>query len=345
MSSTPLVSVVMPVRDGARFLDEAVASVVNQSLGELELIVVDDGSEDATAAILAAWSARDARIRVVTRAASGGVAVALRDGISQARSDLLARLDADDRAAPNRLRRQVETFHARPELGLLGTAARHIDEHGRAVRIEVPPTGSEVATALRHANVFFHPSVMVRRSAYNAAGGYRAQIGPAEDYDLWLRIAESYEIDNLAEPLIDYRLHPEQSMFVQMLEQATAAAAARWAASVRASGAPDPVDTLDHVDETVLLANGVPIHDLRVHRRDACLWAAESYESAGYPRIASACWRAARIEASGLGRMEEGQVLLQRASLRRLHGRRLSGLADRFHAAVLAPELLGQWRR
>ncbi|SNS90213.1 Glycosyl transferase family 2 [Geodermatophilus saharensis] len=340
MTAEPLVSVVMPVRDGARYLDEAIASVLSQTLRELELVVVDDGSSDATPGILHAWQERDPRVRAHRRNEPGGVARALREGVDLAAAPYLARLDADDRAAPDRLRRQLEAFRARPALGLLGTGARYVDDAGRVFRVEVAPSGPAVARELRHGNVFFHPSVVMRRSAYDTAGGYRPQLEPAEDLDLWLRIAEHSEVDNLPEPLIDYRVHGAQSGFVALRAQATASAAALWAASVRATGAPDPAEDLERIDEALLVAHGVGVPDLRRRHLDAYSWAAETYERAGYSGIASSCWRAARVEAAALGRAEEGRLLLRRGSFRRSLGRRTAGLLDRARAAVVAPELL-----
>ena len=340
MTPEPVVSVVMPVRDGARYLDQAIASVLSQTLRALELVVVDDGSSDETPRLLHAWQERDPRVRILRRRAPGGVVRALREGVDLAGAQYLARLDADDRSAPDRLRRQVEVFRARPALGLLGTGARYIDDEGRVFRVEVAPSGPAVAGELRNGNVFFHPSVMMRRSAHDAAGGYRCQMEPAEDFDLWLRIAERFEVDNLPEPLIDYRMHSVQSGVVALRAQVTASAAALWAASVRATGAPDPTEDLERIDEALLVAHGVTVPDLRRQHLHAYRWAAEMYERAGYPGIASSCWRAARAEASTLGRTDEGRLLLQRGSSRRSQGRRMAGFLDRVRAAVVAPELL-----
>ncbi len=340
MTPSPLVSVVMPVRNGARFLVEAGASVLTQTLEDLELVVVDDGSSDRTPDLLRGWQERDGRVRVLRRAATGGVAVALREGIGRARADMLARLDADDRAAPERLARQVEQFRTRPTLGLLGTGARFIDDRGRTVRVTLGRSGPAAAQELRRGNVFFHPSVVMRRSAYEAAGGYRPQLEPAEDLDLWLRISEHFDIDNLAEPFIDYRLHGGQSGVVNLKAQATASAAALWTAEVRASGAPDPAEDLDRIDEAVLAAWGVPPTALREQRLEAYRWAARTYDRAGYAEVARLCWRAARAEAAALSRHEEGRLLLHRASFRRWQGRRGAALGDRVRAAVVAPGLV-----
>src|SRR5688572_22693957 len=118
----PQVSVVMPVRNGARWLGEAVASVIAQSHSDWELIAVDDGSTDDTPGILSEYAKRDDRIRVVRQEPLGLVS-ALNRGLSEVRGSLLARLDADDRALTERLDRQISHLAAHPEIGLLGSWA------------------------------------------------------------------------------------------------------------------------------------------------------------------------------------------------------------------------------
>jgi hypothetical protein len=341
VATQPVVSVIMPVRDGARFLDEAVRSVTSQTLEDLELVVVDDGSIDDTPGLLSAWQDRDPRVRVMRRPTAGGYTTALTQGISQAKGDLLARLDADDRAWRDRLRLQAETFRARPGLGLLGTGVRYIDERGRTLKVESQESGPAVARMLGAGqNPFFHPSVMMSRSAYEAAGGYRSQMEPSEDFDLWLRIGEKFEVDILGDPLIDYRLHPGQVTVVQLKRAATTAAAARWAAAVRASGLPDPVEELEDVTEAALLDIGMNADELRRQRAEVYQWATELYSETGFPEIAAACWDAARAEARGSSRAEKGAWFLMRARMRREHGQWAPWLLDLVRAATFDPRLL-----
>ncbi|MGY1684723.1 glycosyltransferase [Geodermatophilus sp. SYSU D00867] len=340
-------SLVMPVRNGARFLDEAVASVLAQTHRNLELVVVDDGSTDATPALLRDWQRRDARVRILTRVDPNGIAGALDEGVRHSAGDLLARLDADDRAAPDRLRRQVGQFSARPRLGLLGTGARYVDVRGRIVGSETVETGAALVQVLRVGNSVFHPSVMMRRSAYETAGGYRPQAEPAEDLDLWLRIAEHFEVDNLDEPLIDYRLHDGQSTLMDPRRQAVAATAAHWAAEVRATGAPDPLDGIERVDEALLRSHGVGRARISAEQIAALSWTAELCETAGYHSLARAAWRAAQAEATSLGRVEEGRFFLTRARLRRRQGRTLARRVDQIRAITAAPQLIAMsvaWR-
>ncbi len=336
----PLVSVVMPVHDGARFIDEAVASVLEQTYGDLELVVVDDGSTDATPGLLQAWRRRDTRVRVVTRPQTGGVAHALVEGVGHSTGDLLARLDADDRAAPDRTRRQVEQFRARPGLGLLGTGVCYVDAAGRTFATERGTSGAAAAQGLRGANTFFHSSVMMRRSAYQRAGGYRPQAEPAEDLDLWLRIAEHFEVDNLEEPLTDYRLHGGQSTLRAPSRQALAAIAAHRAADARAAGAPDPLEGVERVDEAFLRTQGVASAETARELVGAHRHVAELCERAGYQTLAAEAWAAARSAAASLSREDEARLVLRRARVHRERGRHLTGRLGQLHALALAPHLL-----
>jgi glycosyltransferase involved in cell wall biosynthesis len=199
------VSVVLPVRDGERFVREAVESVLAQTYADLELIVVDDGSTDGTAAALAGF--RDERLRVLRQEPSGLVA-ALRRGVAEARAPLVARMDADDVSEPARLERQVELLERRPRVGMAATWTAVIDEEGRELRREVlPPAHEDLARRLLLRNPFQHGSVVVRRDALEAAGGYRDDYGANEDYDLWRRLARSWELACVPEVLYRYRVH------------------------------------------------------------------------------------------------------------------------------------------
>jgi glycosyltransferase involved in cell wall biosynthesis len=192
------VSVVLPVRDGERFVREAVESVLVQTYADLELIVVDDGSSDATPEILRGF--HDDRVRVLRQEPSGLVA-ALRHGVAEARAPLVARMDADDVSEPALLEQ-------RPHVAMVATWTAVIDEEGRELRREVlPPAHEDLARRLLLRNPFQHGSVVMRRDALEAAGGYRDDYGANEDYDLWRRLARSWELACVPEVLYRYRVH------------------------------------------------------------------------------------------------------------------------------------------
>lgn len=205
--SRPLVSVIMAVRNGGPFLAEALASIRGQLFRDWELVVVDDGSTDDTAAVLTAAGGEE-RMRVFRQEPSGLVP-ALNRAVAESRGSLLARMDADDRAHPERLGRQVAFLAANPGVGVLGTAVRRIGT-GRGIW-QRPAGDAALRAALLFEAPFAHPTVMMRREVWEkSAGGYRPEFRAAEDIDLWERVAPHTEFANLPEPLLDYRIHAGQ---------------------------------------------------------------------------------------------------------------------------------------
>ena len=240
----PLVSVVLPVRNGEPWLAEALGSVAAQTLRDWELIAVDDGSQDGTPGVLADHAARDRRIRIIRQDALGLVA-ALNRGIAEAASPYIARLDADDRALPDRLERQVAAMQARPEVGLLGSWAQEIDGTGRRRGVLRPPADSaELGRLLMRGNPFVHSSVMLRTELVRRLGGFRAAFQAAEDYDLWLRLAEAATVANLPQVLVEYRVHGGNVTARNAVRQAFSARLARLAARLRRETGRDPAQDL-----------------------------------------------------------------------------------------------------
>jgi glycosyltransferase involved in cell wall biosynthesis len=211
------VSVVLATNTLGEWVDLAVGSILRQEDVDLELVVVLDGI-DVDAAVSATTWAGDPRVRCVPTGTSRGLAHALTVGADAARGRYLARLDGDDLARPGRLRAQVEHLDAHPEVVLLGTVARTIDGSGAVTGSFGMTSPGDVRPVLLTRNVMVHSSVMLRRDAYDAAGGYDASLRQMEDYDLWLRLGLQGEVHVLAEELTDYRIHGQQ-----MSRRATAA--------------------------------------------------------------------------------------------------------------------------
>jgi len=226
--STPAVSVLMSVRDGAPWVSEAVESVLAQTASDLELIVIDDGSTDATPDLLA--SIRDPRLRLA-RHEPRGLTRSLNRALSLARAPLLARLDADDLALPERLARQRAFLDSHPEIGLLGTGAMEVDTSGREVGTVSPPVGdAAIRRALIRRNPFVHSSVMMRRSVLAQAGGYDESLSVAQDYDLWMRMSRITRLANLPAPLVVRRLVPGRISAARDAERLSTEARVRWRA-------------------------------------------------------------------------------------------------------------------
>lgn len=196
----PLISVVVCVRDGARWLAPALRSVLEQTHSHLELVVVDDGSRDETPTILS--SEKDPRLVVRTLPESRGPFVAANLGLALAQGEFLARLDADDLAFPSRLQTQLAAFRARPELGLVGTACTRLDESGESLGAQQVPFGADVALRAALQPPFVHSSVMWRR----ALGlRYDESLTVGGDAELWSRALLEVPADNVPQPLVGYR--------------------------------------------------------------------------------------------------------------------------------------------
>jgi glycosyltransferase involved in cell wall biosynthesis len=251
-----LVSVVMPVRDGERFLRQAVDSVLDQTLVDLELIVVDDGSTDSTPELLAAAAARDSRVRV-HRQEPGGLTVALNAGCALARAPLIARMDADDVMIGHRLERQYMHLREHPDIAVLGGGIVLVDEHGR----EIDRERGRPRPDMMERNELTHATVTMRTELFRELGGYR--FDQAEDYDLWLRFDERYRISALEKPVLHYRLHPGQFSVAKLERQAVGFLAVRVAAAARRSGRADPLLGVEHLDLDALRGLGISQAELR----------------------------------------------------------------------------------
>jgi hypothetical protein len=258
MAEHPRISVVMPVRNGGRYLEPAIDSILGQTFGDFEFVIVNDGSTDATPEVLRRYQAADPRVRVFHQEKAGLVA-SLNRGCGHARAAYIARMDADDVAFPERFARQVEFLEVHPAVAVVGSAVVRIDGTGREIKRNIcPTTHAAIVEALREYTCFTHPSVMLRAEALAAVGGYRPAYGPAEDYDLWLRLSERYELANLPDPLLYYRVFPGQISVRQLDQQVLSVVGARAAAGQRALTGSDrtPADGL--ITPELLGAWGVP---------------------------------------------------------------------------------------
>ena len=207
LTRAPAVTVLMPVFNGERYLREAVTSILGQSFRDFELLIVDDGSTDASAAIIEELKRNDSRVRSRFQSNQGHVA-ALNAGLESVRGNYIARMDADDVARPGRLEAQVRFLENHPDIGVVGTAATLIDGDGRESGVvRFPSSHGAVRWALCFGSPIIHPSAMIRADVLRQAGGYDAEMRHAEDYDLWLRISRISRLANLEEPLLLLRKH------------------------------------------------------------------------------------------------------------------------------------------
>lgn len=210
-ATNPEVSVLMSCHNASRWLHDASDSVLKQTFGNFEFLLVDDGSTDDTWNIIQTYCARDSRVVAISKKHSG-LAHSLNVGVMQAKGAWIARLDADDLWEPTRLEEQMRFVQRHPEVVLLGCDFLQTDEHGRNVRkIHCPSDHSGLLWNLERLQRFFpHSSALFKRDIARDAGCYNAWNRLSEDSDLWLRLAEKGKIACLGNYLVRCRKHPEQ---------------------------------------------------------------------------------------------------------------------------------------
>jgi glycosyltransferase involved in cell wall biosynthesis len=201
------ISVLMSVYNGARFLRDAVDSILAQTMPDFEYLIIDDGSTDETAATLASYY--DPRIRVV-RQENQGLAAALNRGLNLAATDLVARMDADDVAFPERLEVQLAEYERLGRPDVMGSAILLMSEAGHPAGVRTYPVDHDAIARnlVQGGPTLAHPSVLYRRHAVLSCGGYDPAFRSTEDYDLWLRMLGGNRFANAARPLLKYRLRP-----------------------------------------------------------------------------------------------------------------------------------------
>jgi glycosyltransferase involved in cell wall biosynthesis len=203
------VSILLPVYNGAKFLREAIESILSQTFTDFELIIMDDGSTDGTSAILDHYQRLDDRIRVYRHEHQGLIA-SLNRGCHIAQGKYLARMDADDVSLPERLARQVEYLETHPEAGVLGCGVQVIDGGGKKIRIFQFPVEHGVLRfrlCFYNALTFAHPSVVMRRELLERVGRYNPDMLHSEDYELWSRLCGLTRLSNLRDVLFYLRKH------------------------------------------------------------------------------------------------------------------------------------------
>jgi glycosyltransferase involved in cell wall biosynthesis len=205
-----MISVVMPVFNGQRFLAQAVDSLLAQRFADFEIVAVDDGSTDDTPAILARYAEADPRVRVV-RGEHSGISAALNRGIEAATHEWIARMDADDVASPDRFTKQLAAAAAHPQVAVWGSYANHVDSTGRVLGLSrTGPTSVDEFHKLRTAGedcYVIHPTSMFRKDVFERVGGYDSRFNYCEDFELFDRMAEHGPVVAIPEPLLQYRIH------------------------------------------------------------------------------------------------------------------------------------------
>lgn len=226
----PFVSVLLCVHNGEPYISDSIDSILQQTFKDFELLVIDDGSQDRTYAILEEFAKKDTRVRVVHQK-NAGLTSALNTGISLCRGKWIARQDADDISLPQRLEKQVQHIRAHKNIGLLGTAYDIINVAGNVLpRHEVPLYTShhDLCLELQCRNPFVHSSVMIKRETIQSLGGYRDAYPAAEDYECWLRMSKVTRLEQLPAKLVQRRISPQMICKQKAKTQRKSVLQAKW---------------------------------------------------------------------------------------------------------------------
>jgi len=198
---SPRVSVLVGAYNNAATLQRAIDAVLAQTVSELELLLIDDGSRDDTPRIITAAVARDRRVRALTMERNVGISRSLNEGLRAARAPIVAVQDADDYSIPERLERQLALLAARAEVAVVGSRMDEVDGAGNRLAPRTSFRAGDVNDVLLRFNPIPNTSSAFRREVALAVGGYDPRYRYAMEYDLWLRIADKHVVTALDEPL------------------------------------------------------------------------------------------------------------------------------------------------
>jgi glycosyltransferase involved in cell wall biosynthesis len=226
MPDTPTISVLMSVYNGQQFLAEAIESILAQTLGDFEFLIIDDGSKDASAQMVRGYEQKDKRITFLSRP-NKGLTKTLNEMLAMSRGEFIARMDCDDVAMPGRFEVQVRALRDDPGLACVGGNFQLIDGQGRLLTtLRPPPDDAAIQKqALAGHGAICHPAAMIRRESLIRINGYDEEFKIAQDLDLWLRLGEVGKLANVPSTVLKFRLHEgsvsetkrvEQRKFAQM---------------------------------------------------------------------------------------------------------------------------------
>jgi glycosyltransferase involved in cell wall biosynthesis len=214
-SQVPKASVLMPVHNSAPFLREATESILDQTCGDFEFIIVDDGSTDESPAILAECAKKDKRIRIITNQANMGIVYSLNRGLAECRGQYIVRMDSDDVSLHNRIEKQTSVMDAKPDVVAMGAAVSYIDAAGKNLGVI---RRSAVPKTMLGGNKILHPTAIIRRhSLVQSSLKYREEYRYAEDYYLWLELSLVGKLHAIDDVVLKYRIN-NQATRVQQLK-------------------------------------------------------------------------------------------------------------------------------
>ena len=222
-----LVSILIPIHNAEKYLNEAIMSVIKQSYKKIEIICIENGSKDNSLALLKYYSKKYKNLKII-HLKKASLSNALNKGINKSQGEYIARMDADDISHPKRIEKQIKFLKKNKSVSIVGTNINLIDHQGNFVRkIYYPLKFKDLKKKLEVDSYIAHPSVMMKKEIFKKLKGYRFQFCPAEDYDLWLRALHHFKIENMKEFLLNYREHSSKMGSVMELQTILGATYAR----------------------------------------------------------------------------------------------------------------------
>lgn len=205
--TAPKISVLMPAYNSEKYIAEAIESILNQTFGDFEFIIINDGSTDATPEIIRKYN--DSRIRFIDNPNNQGLITVLNQGLELARGEYIARMDSDDISVPERLELQVDYMDKHPDVGVLGGWCLKFTNDGKTQILKMLENPG-LLDLFSHGNLVSHPSVMMRAAVLKKYGlKYDINYPHAEDFALWVQFAIVSKIYALPRVLVKYRWHGE----------------------------------------------------------------------------------------------------------------------------------------
>ncbi len=203
------VSVIIPSYNSAQFLNRTLSSVLDQTEQDFEILIIDDGSDDNTAQVLGMWSQRDERIRTFQLSEnSGGAAKPKNLGLSHARGEYIAVLDADDEWMPTKLEKQLQLFEDGPDLGFVGCNALIVESDGTENKTRLVQTLDVLGRILQSDYIGTGSSIMYQREVFDAVGGFDEVLRSGQDWDMRIRLAQKFSFAFVdGPPLVRYHQH------------------------------------------------------------------------------------------------------------------------------------------
>jgi glycosyltransferase involved in cell wall biosynthesis len=333
MKSEARITVVLPVFNGGEYLREAIQSVLCQTFSRFILLVIDDGSTDSTKATLESFD--DSRLRVVTFTENRGIVAALNFGIGEARTEFIARMDADDICVPSRFERQLRFMEQHSTISICGSWMHEFGDRSGPSR---PPLANE---AIR-ARLFFgwamnHPTMMMRHSHLSEYGlKYSAEYPYAEDLDLLIRASRKLKLANLPEPLVYYRKHAGQSPLLHSEEQSNSVnrlligqlreLLPEWGQQqeglhLRVANSNVSSDQLDEAEKWLMKLRTVnrkrKVFDRREFERGLAQWWFDiHYHSSQGPGVLKSYWRSPLARSWGIGLKDKVKIVIKNCVMR-----------------------------